>query len=249
MRWTRIALACIQEACEDLMVELFQDAYICAAHAHRVTLMDKDMITLRRLRYRFSNMLEPLPMHDLKAYNILNIPPWRTPKEPKLGVVDVTEEEERKARRIQDKEDLEFAEREELNLIEPQLVPLSTIKVQQLQLCSALFPALALPGFFWHFTCKAARPLSAISRRAYYYDDDDDDDDANNRTSSDKYSFDTQGLFLVSMMGSSSQNVLGRSKKAESRRNLFETTSIFPSTSFPIFTPSIITARHSIMLM
>ena len=61
MRWTRPALACMQEAAEDFLVEFFQDAYICSAHSHRVTLMDKDMIVLRRLRYRFCKVLEPVP--------------------------------------------------------------------------------------------------------------------------------------------------------------------------------------------
>ena len=79
--WQRSALACIHEAAEDFLIEMFGDAFILAAHAHRVTLMDKDLITLRRVRYRFSKLLEPLPFNDIKQYNILNIPPWRKPKE------------------------------------------------------------------------------------------------------------------------------------------------------------------------
>lgn len=123
MRWTRTALDSLQEASEYFLVELFQDAYIYAAHAHRVTLMDKDLITLRRLRYRLSMMLEPVPMHDIKAYNILNIPPWRKPKKPDVGIVDVTEEEKKKTNRMK-KEEIDISEREELNSLEFQLVSL-----------------------------------------------------------------------------------------------------------------------------
>ncbi|MCO5555289.1 hypothetical protein L7F22_008834 [Adiantum nelumboides] len=43
MRRERTTRACIQEAYEAFIVELFQDAYSCATHAHRVTLMDIKM--------------------------------------------------------------------------------------------------------------------------------------------------------------------------------------------------------------
>lgn len=93
MKWQRTALECIQEAAEDFLIEFFQDAYICAAHAHRVTLMDKDLIVLRRLRYRFSKILEPVPYSDMKTFNILNIPPYRKPKkEDEVKIEDVTHE-------------------------------------------------------------------------------------------------------------------------------------------------------------
>ena len=99
-RLRRVALDCLQEAAEDFLIELFQDAYICAAHAKRITLMEKDFITLRRLRYRFSNLLEPLPITDEKTFNILNIPPYRKPKpEEGIKIVEVTHERDtRKAR-------------------------------------------------------------------------------------------------------------------------------------------------------
>ena len=51
VRWQRTALECMQEAAEDFLIEFFQDSYICAAHAKRITLMEKDFVTLRRLRY------------------------------------------------------------------------------------------------------------------------------------------------------------------------------------------------------
>ena len=86
----RYALDCLQEAAKDFLIEFFQDAYICAAHAKRVTLMDKDIVTLRRLKYRFNKLLNPLPIRDEKTYNILNIPPVRKPKPKKMKVEEVT---------------------------------------------------------------------------------------------------------------------------------------------------------------
>lgn len=103
-RWRRDALECLQEAAEDFLIEFFQDSYICAAHAKRVTLMDKDFVTLRRLRYRFSKLLEPLPFTDEKTFNILNVPPYRKPKPGDVGIKieEVTHERDtRKARQAE----------------------------------------------------------------------------------------------------------------------------------------------------
>ena len=52
--------------------------------------MDKDVVTLRRLRYRFNKLLDPLPIRDAKTYNILNIPPVRKPKLEKMKIEEVT---------------------------------------------------------------------------------------------------------------------------------------------------------------
>ena len=91
VRWQRVALECLQEATEDFLIEFFQDAYICAAHAKRVTLMDKDFVVLRRLRFRYSKLFDPLPIRDEKTYNILNIPPYRKPKpSEEVKIEDVT---------------------------------------------------------------------------------------------------------------------------------------------------------------
>lgn len=100
-RWRRDALDCLQEAAEDFLIEFFQDAYICAAHAKRVTLMDKDFVTLRRLRYRFSKLLEPLPIRDEKTFNILNIPPYRKPKpgESEIKIEEVTHDRDTRSQR------------------------------------------------------------------------------------------------------------------------------------------------------
>ena len=81
--WQLNALACLQEATEDFMIEILGDSFILAAHSKRVTLMDKDSIILRRIRYRFSKILEPVPPKDMKTFKILSIPPARKNKQDK----------------------------------------------------------------------------------------------------------------------------------------------------------------------
>ena len=46
-------LAALHVASEDYLVSLFEDSYLCALHAKRVTLMKKDMTLARRLRGDF----------------------------------------------------------------------------------------------------------------------------------------------------------------------------------------------------
>ncbi|XP_042477000.1 histone H3-like centromeric protein HTR12 [Macadamia integrifolia] len=48
-RWAAEALVALQEAAEDYLVHLFEDAMLCAIHAKRVTLMQKDWALARRL--------------------------------------------------------------------------------------------------------------------------------------------------------------------------------------------------------
>lgn len=48
-RWQAEALVAIQEAAEYFLVELFENAILCAIHAKRVTLMQKDMQLARRI--------------------------------------------------------------------------------------------------------------------------------------------------------------------------------------------------------
>lgn len=90
--WQLNALACLQEAAEDFMIEILGDSFILAAHAKRVTLMDKDIIILRRIRYRFSKILEPVPLKDMKTFKILSIPPVRKDRKEKIKIEEVTEE-------------------------------------------------------------------------------------------------------------------------------------------------------------
>ena len=49
-RFTPHALQALQVASEDYLVALFEDSYLCALHAKRVTLMRKDMNLARKIR-------------------------------------------------------------------------------------------------------------------------------------------------------------------------------------------------------
>lgn len=49
-RFTPQALQALHVASEDYLVGLFEDSYLCALHAKRVTLMRKDMHLARRIR-------------------------------------------------------------------------------------------------------------------------------------------------------------------------------------------------------
>ncbi|KAL0290805.1 UNVERIFIED_CONTAM: histone H3-like centromeric protein HTR12 [Sesamum calycinum] len=48
-RWQAEALVALQEAAEDYIVQLFEEAMMCAIHAKRVTLMKKDFELARRI--------------------------------------------------------------------------------------------------------------------------------------------------------------------------------------------------------
>ena len=50
LRWTSDALLAMQEASEAFLVGLFEDANLCAIHARRVTIFQKDIGLARRLR-------------------------------------------------------------------------------------------------------------------------------------------------------------------------------------------------------
>ena len=45
-----MAVLALQTASESYLVGLFEDAQLCAIHAHRVTVMKKDMDLARRIR-------------------------------------------------------------------------------------------------------------------------------------------------------------------------------------------------------
>lgn len=49
-RFQSAALHALQEATEAAVVSLFEDASLCTAHAHRVTLMSSDILLARRIR-------------------------------------------------------------------------------------------------------------------------------------------------------------------------------------------------------
>ena len=50
LRFQSQALLAIQEATETYLVSLFEDTNLCAIHAHRVTIMKKDLDLARRIR-------------------------------------------------------------------------------------------------------------------------------------------------------------------------------------------------------
>lgn len=50
LRWQSHAIMALQEATEAFLVHLFEDTNLCAIHAKRVTIMQKDMQLARRLR-------------------------------------------------------------------------------------------------------------------------------------------------------------------------------------------------------
>tara|TARA_B110000285_G_C14936669_1_gene519957 strand:- start:475 stop:816 length:342 start_codon:yes stop_codon:yes gene_type:complete len=50
LRWEAKALEALQTASEQYLVELFEDANLCAIHARRVTIMVKDIQLARRIK-------------------------------------------------------------------------------------------------------------------------------------------------------------------------------------------------------
>ncbi|PWY83010.1 histone-fold-containing protein [Aspergillus heteromorphus CBS 117.55] len=50
LRWQSHAIQAIQEAAEAFLVHLFEDTNLCAIHAKRVTIMQKDIQLARRIR-------------------------------------------------------------------------------------------------------------------------------------------------------------------------------------------------------
>ncbi|TFL05864.1 histone-fold-containing protein [Pterulicium gracile] len=50
LRWQSSAIQALQEATEAFLVHLFEDANLCAIHAKRVTIMQRDIQLARRIR-------------------------------------------------------------------------------------------------------------------------------------------------------------------------------------------------------
>ena len=50
LQWQSMALLALQEAAEAFLVHLFEDVNLCAIHAKRVTIMQRDMQLARRIR-------------------------------------------------------------------------------------------------------------------------------------------------------------------------------------------------------
>lgn len=50
IRWQSHAVLALQEACEAFLIHLLEDTNLCAIHAKRVTIMQKDIELARRIR-------------------------------------------------------------------------------------------------------------------------------------------------------------------------------------------------------
>lgn len=50
LQWQSMAIMALQEAAEAYLIHLFEDVNLCAIHAKRVTIMQKDMQLARRIR-------------------------------------------------------------------------------------------------------------------------------------------------------------------------------------------------------
>jgi len=56
LRWQSSAILALQEATEAYLVHLFEDANLCAIHAKRVTVMQRDIQLARRIRGPWAGM-------------------------------------------------------------------------------------------------------------------------------------------------------------------------------------------------
>ncbi|MCO5548024.1 hypothetical protein L7F22_001480 [Adiantum nelumboides] len=91
-RWKVCALLALQEASEDFIMEYFNDLTIVAAHAHRVTVMDKDSNTAKCMRWKYDKLLQPTEFVDKKMRDLLVIPPTRKEEADALKIRDITHE-------------------------------------------------------------------------------------------------------------------------------------------------------------
>lgn len=67
IRFQSSALACLQEATESYITSLFEDTNICALHAKRVTIQDKDIALALRLRGERESTREGEASYDDEA--------------------------------------------------------------------------------------------------------------------------------------------------------------------------------------
>ncbi|KAJ2583595.1 centromeric DNA-binding histone H3-like protein cse4 [Coemansia sp. RSA 1694] len=56
LRWQSSAIMALQEASEAFLVHLFEDANLCALHAKRVTIMQRDIQLARRIRGQWGGL-------------------------------------------------------------------------------------------------------------------------------------------------------------------------------------------------
>lgn len=90
-RWAASALLCLQEITEDWLIEFYEDSYVLAAFAHRLTIMPRDFEVLCRLRYRYDQLLLPGLVSNSRMREILTVLPLHPrarPVEPFQAVHD-----------------------------------------------------------------------------------------------------------------------------------------------------------------
>ena len=76
------ALQALQEITEDWLIEFFEDSFLLAAFTHRMTIMPRDFEVLRRLRYRYDQLLVPGLVNDRRMRDILTVPPFHPRAQP-----------------------------------------------------------------------------------------------------------------------------------------------------------------------
>lgn len=55
------------------MIEMQSESYNLATYCKRVSLMDKDLIVIRRFSYMFCMLLDLVPLKYMETINVLNI--------------------------------------------------------------------------------------------------------------------------------------------------------------------------------
>lgn len=90
LKWYSTGLDCLQCAAEDYLMEWFVDTMMLAAHAHRVTILARDMNSLSFLRFRFDKMIHPVDFIDKQMRDILLIPPARKTNQ-EIRIEEVTQ--------------------------------------------------------------------------------------------------------------------------------------------------------------
>ena len=97
-RWYYTALACIQDAVEGYCIEYFNDTCILAANARRVTIMNRDMTSLAKIRQRYENFIHHPTSVDKKMRDILLVLPTALRSELKIEEVREEDVHSRKTR-------------------------------------------------------------------------------------------------------------------------------------------------------
>ena len=101
-RWAVSALQALQEITEDWLIEFFEDSFLLAAFTHRMTIMPRDFEVLRRLRYRYDQLLVPVLVSDRRMRDILTVPPLHPRTRPVQPVEVIHDRDTRsQSRRIE----------------------------------------------------------------------------------------------------------------------------------------------------